>query len=46
MEFDITLTGYEMVDRIVNPGLSSGRVFVPKKWVGKKVRIILIEKVE
>jgi len=30
----------------VSNGGSSGRVFVPKAWAGKKVRVILVEPLE
>ena len=41
---DIKLKGYEMIEKSVNKGGDSGRVYVPIKWVGKKVKIILLEK--
>lgn len=40
----IQLTGYEMLEKQVNKSGNSGRVYVPVEWVGKKVKIILIEK--
>ncbi len=35
--------GYEVIEKIAENGGNSSRVYVPKKWEGKKVRIILIE---
>ena len=40
----IQLTGFEMLEKQVNKSGNSGRVYVPIEWVGKKVKIILIEK--
>ena len=40
----IQLTGYEMLEKQVNKSGNSGRVYVPIEWVGKKVKIVLIEK--
>jgi len=40
----IQLTGYEMLEKQVNKSGNSGRVYVPIEWIGKKVKIILIEK--
>lgn len=39
----IQLTGYEMFEKKVNKSGNSGRVYVPIEWVGKKVKIILLE---
>ncbi len=40
----IQLTGFEMLEKQVNKSGNSGRVYVPIEWVGKKVKIILVEK--
>ena len=40
----IQLTGYEMLEKQVNKSGNSGRVYVPTEWIGKKVKIILLEK--
>jgi putative transposon-encoded protein len=37
--------GYEVIEKEVANGGNSGRVFVPKKWVGKHVKIVLMEPV-
>jgi len=39
----IQLTGYEMLEKQVNKSGNSGRVYVPIEWIGKKVKIILLE---
>lgn len=43
-ETKIQLTGYEMLEKVVNKSGNSGRVYVPIEWIGKKVKIILVEK--
>ena len=43
-ETKIQLTGFEMLEKKVNKSGNSGRVYVPIEWVGKKVKIISIEK--
>ncbi|MBS3127637.1 DUF2080 family transposase-associated protein [Candidatus Woesearchaeota archaeon] len=37
------MEGYEVVEKIAEKGGNSARIYVPKKWTGKKVRAILIE---
>jgi putative transposon-encoded protein len=44
-ELKIEVKGYEVIEKRVNATGSSGRVYVPKKWVGKRVKVILLEKV-
>ncbi|MEM4263439.1 MAG: DUF2080 family transposase-associated protein [Candidatus Woesearchaeota archaeon] len=43
-EIQIKLTGYEVLEKQVNKGGNSGRVYLPIEWVGKRVKIILVEK--
>jgi putative transposon-encoded protein len=43
-ETKIQLMGFEMLEKQVNVSGNSGRVYVPIEWVGKKVKIILLEK--
>jgi len=40
----IRLAGFEMLEKQVNQSGNSGRVYVPVEWVGKRVKIILVEK--
>ncbi|MBE8539420.1 DUF2080 family transposase-associated protein [Geoglobus acetivorans] len=39
----ITVEGYEVIEKVVKDAGNSGRVYVPKSWVGKRVKIILLE---
>lgn len=41
---NIQLSGYEMLEKMVNKSGNSGRVYVPIEWIGKRVKIILLEK--
>ena len=43
-EVKLELTGFEMLEKEVRKSGNSGRVYVPIEWIGKKVKIILIEK--
>ena len=37
------MDGFEVVEKIAEKGGNSARIYVPKKWIGKKVRAVLIE---
>ena len=41
--FEIRMRGYEVLEKVASPSSTSGRVMVPRDWVGKKVRIIRME---
>lgn len=38
------MKGYEALEKIAQAGGNSARVYVPKNWKGKKVKVILLEK--
>jgi putative transposon-encoded protein len=38
------MTGFEMLEKKVTKSGHSGRVYVPIEWIGKNVKIILIQK--
>jgi len=42
-ETKIQLLGFEMLEKQVTKSGNSGRVYVPVEWVGKRVKIILLE---
>jgi len=42
-ETKIQLSGFEMLEKPVAKSGNSGRVYTPVEWVGKKVKIILLE---
>ena len=37
------MEGYEAVEKTAERGGNSGRIYVPKSWIGKKVRAVRIE---
>lgn len=37
-----TISGEEVIEKVVKPGGSAGRVYLPCHWVGKRVKIIRI----
>jgi len=43
-ETKIEVNGYEMLEKQVNQSGNSGRVYVPVEWIGKRIKIILLEK--
>jgi putative transposon-encoded protein len=42
-ETNIRLTGFEMLEKQVNKSGNSGRVYVPVEWIGKRVKVVLLE---
>ncbi len=42
----VTYECYETIEKEVRNGGNSGRVFVPKSWAGRRVRILLMEPIE
>lgn len=45
-KIDITISGYEAREKTVTKSGNSGHVMVPVSWVGKRVKIILLDPVE
>jgi len=39
----IQMKGYEVVEKKAERGGNSARIYVPKHWIGKKVRAVLVE---
>lgn len=39
----IEITAYQILEKSVKSSGNSGRIYVPKEWVGKRVKIALIE---
>jgi len=40
---EMKMVGYEVVEKKAEAGGNSARIYVPKHWIGKKVRAVLIE---
>jgi putative transposon-encoded protein len=39
----IEVEAYQVIEKTVKPSGNSGRVYVPKEWVGKRVKVFLVE---
>jgi putative transposon-encoded protein len=42
-EMEITTSAYEVIEKTVKSSGNSGRVYVPKDWIGKRVKVLLVE---
>lgn len=42
-EMQVTVKAYQVIEKKVKISGNSGRVYVPKEWIGKKVKILLVE---
>lgn len=40
---DITIRGSQIIEKTVKPSGNSGRVYLPKDWIGKRVKVVLLE---
>lgn len=45
-ELEVTTKCYAIIDRVAGPAGNSARVHIPKAWVGKKVRVLLLDPLE
>ncbi len=43
---EFIVKGYEMIDREVKQSGNTGRVYLPKNWIGSKVKIIRVSKIK
>lgn len=39
----VTVEGYEVLEKVVKNAGNSGRIYLPKSWIGKKVKVVLLE---
>jgi len=42
-KMEIKIEAYQIVEKVVKLSGNSGRVYVPIDWVGKRVKVVLIE---
>jgi putative transposon-encoded protein len=42
----VEVRAYQVIEKVVKASGSSGRVYVPPDWVGKRVKILLMESLE
>lgn len=45
MEMEVTIKAYQVIEKTVKPSGNSGRVYVPREWIGKKVKVFLLESI-
>ena len=46
-EIEVKLSAYQVIEKKVKKGNnSSGRIYVPKSWEGKRVKICLLENID
>ena len=44
-QMKVEVLAYQVIEKTVKSSGSSGRVYVPKEWVGRKVKVFLLEPV-
>ena len=42
-KFEMNVEGHAFLEKTVSSNQNTGRVYVPKEWIGKKVLIVLKE---
>ena len=42
-EVECVLIGYELLEKEITKNGNSGRVYVPIDWIGKRVKVVLLE---
>lgn len=45
-KMEIKIEAYQAFEKIVKSAGNSGRIYVPKNWVGKRVKVLLLEPVD
>jgi len=45
-KMDVQTEAYQVVDKTVKSIGNSGGILVPKKWVGRRVKVLLLEEVD
>lgn len=44
---EIKVEAYEVIEKTVTEGTNTaGRVYLPKEWIGKRVKVFLVESIE
>ena len=42
-EITIRVQGYQVLERTVKSAKTTGRIYLPKEWINKQVKIVLLE---
>jgi len=45
-KMDVHTEAYQVVDKTVKSIGNSGGILVPKKWIGRRVKVLLLEEVD
>jgi len=45
-EMRIEISAYQIIEKTVKQSGNSGRVYVPVEWIGKKVKVALLEPID
>lgn len=45
-EMEVTIKAYQVIEKFVKSSGNSGRVYVPKEWIGRRVKVFLLEPVD
>jgi putative transposon-encoded protein len=45
-KMDVNTEAYQVLDKTVKSIGNSGGILVPKKWVGRRVKVLLLEEVD
>lgn len=40
---EVRVSAYQVIEKTVKKAGTSGRVYVPKDWIGKRVKVFLLE---
>jgi putative transposon-encoded protein len=40
---EVRLEAHQVIEKIVKSSGNSGRVYVPKEWIGKRVKVLLLD---
>lgn len=43
VEMKVEVQGYQVLEKKVKKAGSSGRIYLPREWVDKQVKVILLE---
>ncbi len=45
-QMTIEVAGYQVIEKVVKAAGNSGRIYVPIDWVGKRVKVVLLDPIE
>jgi len=45
-QIEVRAKAFQVIEKTVKTSGNSGRVYVPKDWVGKKVKVLLLESID